>query len=101
MSGWSVLNLQACYGHTEGAAGITGAFLAITALRERYAPGIVGLRNMNPYVAAALGDWEKRSGRQPLLPRTTTLHCIPFLAGDGLFPLLCQRFAIYDMLSAE
>ncbi|CAL8465605.1 g5141 [Coccomyxa elongata] len=78
-------SVKACYGHTEGAAGVTGAFLAITALRERCAPAIMGLRNMNPYVAAALGDWEKRSGRQPLLPRATTLHCVPSLAGTSSF----------------
>lgn len=72
---------QACYGHTEGAAGITGAFLAVTALRQRMAPGIMGSREINPYVSAALTDWRKRSGYSPLLPRATTLHGVPSLAG--------------------
>lgn len=78
------LLVQACYGHTEGAAGVTGAFLAVEALRNRTAPGITGLRETNPYVAAALADWRRRSGRSPLLPRGTTLHGVPSLAGEKI-----------------
>ncbi len=48
---------QACYGHTEGTAGITGALLAITALQQVAAAPIVNLRSVNPYVTAALSDW--------------------------------------------
>lgn len=48
---------QACYGHTEGTAGITGALLAITALQQAAAAPIVNLRSVNPYVTAALSDW--------------------------------------------
>ncbi|CAL8465609.1 g5145 [Coccomyxa elongata] len=48
---------KACYGHTEGTAGITGALLAITALRQAAAAPIVNLRSVNPYVTAALSDW--------------------------------------------
>ncbi|BDA51455.1 probable oleandomycin polyketide synthase, modules 5 and 6 [Coccomyxa sp. Obi] len=78
-------SVKACYGHTEGAAGITGAFLAIMALRECSGPGIMGLRDMNPYVSAALGDWKRRSGRSPLLPRATTLLGVSSLAGTSSF----------------
>ena len=69
--------MQACYGHTEGAAGVTGALLAAGALARRMAPGIVNLRDVNPYVGAAAADWGRGgggvggSGRAAVLPRQT------------------------------
>jgi acyl transferase domain-containing protein len=39
---------KACYGHTEGTAGITGALLAVCALGQAAAAPVVNLRNMNP-----------------------------------------------------
>jgi hypothetical protein len=76
---------QACYGHTEGAAGLTGAFLALEALRNAGAPGIMCLRELNPYVVAALADWRRRSGCSPLLPRGLTPHrALSSLAGGWL-----------------
>ena len=61
---------QACYGHTEGTAGVTGALLAAGALFRRMAPGIVNLREVNPYVGAAVADWRRGGGgRAALLPR--------------------------------
>ena len=88
--------MQACYGHTEGAAGLTGVFLATEALRHAGAPGIMCLRELNPYVAAALADWRGRSGCSPQLPQASTLHCAPSLAGEGLcvceiYRLACSR----------
>lgn len=77
----SLCPVQSCYGHTEGAAGLTGAFLAVEALAKNEAPGIMSLREVNPYVAAALADWRRRSGRSPLLPRASTPHGLPTLAG--------------------
>ena len=85
----STLCMQACYGHTEGAAGLTGAFLAVEALRNAGAPGIMCLRELNPYVAAALADWRGRSGCSPLLPRASTLHSVPSLAGVVVLALSC------------
>jgi hypothetical protein len=35
------------------------------------AAGIACLRNINPYVATALHDWQQRSGTSPSLPRQT------------------------------
>lgn len=61
--------LQACYGHTEGTAGITGALLAVTALRQAAAAPIVNLRSVSPYVTAALSDWRALKGIDPLAPR--------------------------------
>ena len=60
---------QACYGHTEGTAGITGALLAITALRQSAAAPIVNLRSVNPYVTAALSDWRSLKGLDAHAPR--------------------------------
>ena len=62
---------QACYGHTEGTAGITGALLALSALRRAEAPGITNLREVNPYVAAAVESWGARQGMAAVLPRQT------------------------------
>lgn len=63
--------VQACFGHTEGTAGITGALLAVSALQKSMAPGIVNLMSMNPYVAAAIEDWGARQGMAAMLPRQT------------------------------
>ena len=64
---------QACFGHTEGTAGITGALLVAASLSRAAAPGIVNLRRLNPYVAAAVGDWlPSGGGRAARLPRQTT-----------------------------
>jgi hypothetical protein len=38
------LLLQACYGHTEGTAGITGVLLATAAFQRASAPGVTNLR---------------------------------------------------------
>ncbi len=53
---------KSCYGHTEGTAGLTGTLLAVGALRQAALPPIVNLREINPYVSAALADWTGRLG---------------------------------------
>jgi acyl transferase domain-containing protein/acyl carrier protein len=62
-------SVKSCYGHTEGAAGLTGALLAMQALHHGTAPAIMHLRGMNPYVGSALGDWPKRTGLKASVPR--------------------------------
>lgn len=52
----ALLSNKSCYGHTEGTAGITGLLLAIMSLSQHAAPEVMHLRNLNPYVAAALGN---------------------------------------------
>lgn len=47
---------KSCFGHTEGAAGLTGALIAIGALQSQICPSIVNLRNINPYVASSLAQ---------------------------------------------
>ena len=61
--------VQSCHGHTEGAAGITGALLAIAVLTQHSSPPLVNLRQINPHVEAAFGDWRKRAGAAVAVPR--------------------------------
>ena len=72
-------SVKSCYGHTEGAAGLTGALLALHALHDSAAPAVMHLRNMNPYVDSALGDWQKRNGMQGNIPRQFAAQ--PYSAG--------------------
>ena len=50
---------KACFGHTEGAAGL-GGLAAAASLRSRCAPPAPSVRSLNPYVSAALEDWERK-----------------------------------------
>lgn len=59
-------SVKSCYGHTEGAAGLAGALLAMVSAREAFMPGIIGLRELNPYVAQAV---EGSNGFKAVLPR--------------------------------
>ena len=52
-------SVKSCYGHTEGAAGLTGIFLAAETLRQHSHPAVLNLRSVTPYVEAALSDWRK------------------------------------------
>ena len=63
--------MQACFGHTEGTAGVTGALMAAGALARDMAPGITNLRDVNPYVEAAAADWRAGGGRAAVFPRQT------------------------------
>ena len=65
MSIWNLQSLQACYGHTEGAAGITGLLLAASAMHNAASVPVVNLRDINPYVAAAIGDMKHMSAYAP------------------------------------
>ena len=60
---------KSCYGHTEGAAGLTGLLLAACMAGQQVAPAIMHLRTINPYVAAALADWSAQSSKTLHLPR--------------------------------
>jgi hypothetical protein len=60
---------KACYGHTEGAAGLAGVLLAAGALRHAVVPPVVNLRALNPYVAAGLHDWSAKHGVVAAVPR--------------------------------
>ena len=62
-------SVQATFGHTEGAAGITGMLLALKAVQQAASAPVVNLCNVNPYVVAALADWRAHSGSAALVPR--------------------------------
>lgn len=99
---------QACYGHTEGAAGLTGLLTATCSLQQSMCPGVMGLRTVNPYVGAALAEW--RSGapagmKIPLVPKQAAqlAHAAAdALAGDHLVlhqPKLRNCSAVRDKSS--
>lgn len=69
-------------------AGLTGLLLAATALSQQSVAPIKHLRNVNPYVTAAVADWERRSGR-PLLPLQAgpRPHVLSGPHADGLQPV--------------
>lgn len=56
----TVGSVKSCFGHTEGAAGLTGVILAAHAMRLMESPGIMHLRTVNPYVASAISEWQRR-----------------------------------------
>lgn len=62
-----------------------GALLAVAALQQAGGPGVMCLRGVNPYVGAALGDWQRRGGEAPLVPRAAAaapeLHSQGAIAG--------------------
>jgi acyl transferase domain-containing protein len=69
---------KSCYGHTEGAAGLTGLLLAASMASQQAAPAIMHLRSMNPYVQTALSDWAARGGGRALhLPRQYAAGAAP------------------------
>ena len=84
-------SVKSCFGHTEGAAGLTGALLAMGALNSRLLPGIIGLRNVNPYVASTLDQWKSSSDLNiPLLKQNTGFAAnsnssSSSLVGTGIF----------------
>ena len=65
----TLVSNKSCYGHTEGAAGLTGLLLSACLVEKCSAPGIMHLRNVNPYVQAALSDWNSRGRSVAFVPR--------------------------------
>ena len=60
---------KACYNHTEGTAGLLGVVLAMHALQQAVTPPVAHARELNPYVAAALGDWASASHLRSIISR--------------------------------
>lgn len=65
-------SVKACYGHTEGAAGLHGALCVFLSLKHQITPPIMHLRSMNPYVSAALADWQTSTGLYASVPRVSS-----------------------------
>lgn len=81
--------MQSCYGHTEGTAGISGALLALHTLTQGACPPVVNLRNINPYVEAALSDWSAKGSTRICVPRQfapQASHQVPALKQLQLSP---------------
>ena len=55
----TVGSVKSVYGHTEGAAGLTGILMAAAALQNAAAAPVANLGALNPYVASALEGWTK------------------------------------------
>ncbi len=62
-------SVKSCYGHTEGAAGLTGLLLATMAATQQRSTPVMHLRSTNPYVEAALADWRKSGPWAAAIPR--------------------------------
>ena len=85
--GVTLLSNKSCYGHTEGAAGITGLLLSMAALHNQAAPEVMHLRSLNPYVAAAMGEWgaARRDAGVRALRQTAPTGSLQQLAGTSSF----------------
>jgi hypothetical protein len=86
--GLSLASSKSCYGHTEGAAGLTGTLLSMESARRRAAAPLLSCRTLNPYVASALGDW-RRWRITSAVPRASGplpgLHAHATLCGTSSF----------------
>ena len=65
--------MKACYGHTEGTAGIHGAMLAVMVLQRSGCPSIMHLRTLNPYVEAAITDWKAACNVAASIPKVLSM----------------------------
>ena len=81
----ALASVKACFGHTEGAAGLTGALLALQALHAAAAPAVMHLRAPNAYVEAALGDWGKARFGAHVPRQLAPGQCLRELAGSSSF----------------
>jgi len=70
-------SVKSVYGHTEGAAGLTGLLLAHAQIQSNCQPAVMHLRGLNPYVQAALQDWKKSQSAEAVIQR----QCSPVIAG--------------------
>ena len=81
----TLVSNKSCFGHTEGTAGLTGLLLAASVAGQQAVPAILHLRNVNPYVESAVGDWVGNGRRVVELPRQLHGGLQPGLAGTSSF----------------
>ena len=60
---------KSCLGHTEGAAGVTGALLALRYLAHSAIPPVMHLRNVNSHIQISLAQWPAQRGLLPQVGR--------------------------------
>ena len=68
-------SVKACFGHTEGAAGIHGALLAMLAVQNSAAPPIMHSRSLNAYVKNAIADWKTSCNLTAVVPKVPIISC--------------------------
>lgn len=78
-------SVKSAYGHTEGAAGLTGVLLAYNQLSSSYQPGIKHLRSLNPYVQAAFLDWKQSHHADSVIKRQVGPAIEGLTAGTSSF----------------
>ena len=81
----TLVSNKSCFGHTEGTAGLMGLLLAASVAGQQAVPAILHLRNVNPYVESAVGDWVGNGRRVVELPRQLHGGLQPGLAGTSSF----------------
>ncbi len=82
---------QACFGHTEGAAGLTGVLAALHVAAARAAPAVNCLRTVNAHVCAALDGWSSAAATSPALPRQSAPHVTPLAVNARVSGTACPR----------
>jgi len=80
----ALISNKSCFGHTEGAAGITGLLAALGLLNNQAMPAMMHLRNPNSYVETALADWKQRCGVGPSIPRQQGPSAIAMSAANQM-----------------
>ena len=78
-------SVKSVFGHTEGAAGLTGLLLAHAHLVTSCQPSIMHLRGVNPYVQAALQDWRKSHSAEAVIGRQSSPAVEAKAAGTSSF----------------
>ena len=78
-------SVKSVFGHTEGAAGLTGLLLAHLQLGTTGQPSVMHLRGMNPYVQATLQDWKKTHSAETVIQRQSSPAVSGSAAGCSSF----------------
>lgn len=81
----AVGSVKSVFGHTEGAAGLSGLLLAHGQVAAACRPPVMHLRGMNPYVQAALQEWSKSQAVQAVVQRQSGPAIASKAAGTSSF----------------
>jgi hypothetical protein len=65
----TLASIKSCYGHTEGAAGITGLFMVAQITSRHCVSPSMHLNSVNAYIEAALTDWQMNGQLAASMPR--------------------------------
>lgn len=94
---------KSCFGHTEGAAGLTGLLLAVGSLQDASRPPIMHLSNPNPHVGAAFADWQRQMGLTAAVPRQAHGDCpawvmllLVFCSSAVDSPMCCASSSLFS-----